>query len=140
MKLAHSTSSETAAPGPASQNTKLPTMEIPLLQIDAFAERLFEGNPAAVMPLAAWLDDDVLQHLAAENNLSETAFYLDQIPRSAPAAPEPVPAYHLRWFTPAMEVDLCGHATLAAAAQLFEDVHPQASRLLFWTRVARRVV
>ncbi|MEO7146533.1 MAG: PhzF family phenazine biosynthesis protein [Terrimesophilobacter sp.] len=109
-------------------------MEIPLWQIDAFAERLFEGNPAAVMSLTAWLDDDVLQHLAAENILSETAFYLCDLPESAPKAPEPVPTYHLRWFTPGMEVDLCGHATLATADHLFEDAHPEVSRLLLWTR------
>lgn len=105
-------------------------MEIPLIQIDAFAERLFEGNPAAVMPLTSWLDDSVLQGLAAENNLSETAF---TVPR-ADSPEEGVPAYDLRWFTPAVEVDLCGHATLATAAYLFADVHPEADRVLFHTR------
>lgn len=81
-------------------------MRIPFAQIDAFADRPFAGNPAAVMPLAAWLDDAVLQRIAAENNLSETAFV---IPDDSGEAD-----FELRWFTPAAEVALCGHATLAA--------------------------
>ncbi len=109
-------------------------VDLQLIQIDAFAERLFEGNPAAVMPLPAWLDDTLLQQLAAENNLSETAFYVAGLPTGIPAPPNADHAYHLRWFTPSVEVDLCGHASLATAAHLFEDVHPQASRLTFWTR------
>ncbi|MFY1691513.1 PhzF family phenazine biosynthesis protein [Plantactinospora sp. WMMB782] len=109
-------------------------MRLPLIQIDAFADRVFEGNPAAVMPLPDWLPDPVLQALAEENNLSETAFYTAQLPAGVEAPPGDDPAYHLRWFTPAVEVDLCGHATLATAGQLFDDVHPQARRLLFWTR------
>ena len=110
-------------------------MKLDIYQIDAFAAGPFEGNPAAVMPLTAdWLDDSVLQQLAEENNLSETAFYTAQLPVDAgPHDPEH-PAYHLRWFTPAVEVDLCGHATLATAAQIFEDVHPDADRIQFWTR------
>lgn len=81
-------------------------MRIPFAQIDAFADAPFAGNPAAVMPLSAWLDDTVLQAIAAENNLSETAFF---IPDDSGAAD-----FELRWFTPAAEVALCGHATLAA--------------------------
>ena len=80
-------------------------MRIPFAQIDAFAERAFGGNPAAVMPLAAWLADDVLQQIASENNLSETAFI---VPHEGEDAD-----FDLRWFTPAAEVALCGHATLA---------------------------
>ena len=80
-------------------------MKLPLFQVDAFAERPFGGNPAAVIPLDAWLPDDTLQAIAAENNLSETAF---TIPASGDAD------YELRWFTPATEVALCGHATLAS--------------------------
>lgn len=78
-------------------------------QVDAFTSRLFGGNPAAVCPLEAWLDDGLLQSIAAENNLSETAFFVksDQ-------------GFHLRWFTPLAEVKLCGHATLAAAHVIFE--------------------
>ncbi|RYE03663.1 MAG: PhzF family phenazine biosynthesis protein [Sphingomonadales bacterium] len=80
-------------------------MKIPFAQIDAFAGKAFEGNPAAVMPLDAWLDDDVLQRIAEENNLSETAFLV---------ATEGDADYELRWFTPGTEVALCGHATLAS--------------------------
>ncbi len=79
-------------------------MQIPLYQVDAFTGQLFRGNPAAVCPLERWLADETLQAIAAENNLSETAFYVPDGSR-----------YHLRWFTPAVEVDLCGHATLATA-------------------------
>jgi len=78
----------------------------PFFQVDAFASRPFEGNPAAVMPLAEWLPDDVMQSIAAENNLAETAF---TVPSGTDAAD-----YDLRWFTPTVEVDLCGHATLAS--------------------------
>jgi PhzF family phenazine biosynthesis protein len=109
-------------------------VQVPLLQIDAFAERPFEGNPAAVMPLPHWPSDAVLQAVAAENNLSETAFVVGRLPTGT-AAPDPAqPAFHLRWFTPAIEVDLCGHATLAAAAYLLEDVHPAADAVQLFTR------
>lgn len=77
---------------------------IPIYQIDAFTSRVFSGNPAAVCPLEGWLDDSVLQAIAQENNLSETAFFVPEAGR-----------YHIRWFTPVAEVDLCGHATLATA-------------------------
>jgi PhzF family phenazine biosynthesis protein len=79
-------------------------MEIPFYQVDAFTDRVFGGNPAAVCPLSEWLDDATLQSIAAENNLSETAFFVAE-----------EGGYHIRWFTPANEVDLCGHATLASA-------------------------
>jgi PhzF family phenazine biosynthesis protein len=108
-------------------------MQVPLIQIDAFAATPFEGNPAAVMPLPGWPDDGLLQSLARENNLSETAFLVADLPSEAGPVPDD-PAYHLRWFTPAIEVDLCGHATLASAAYLFEDVHPDSACLRFWTR------
>jgi phenazine biosynthesis protein PhzF family len=119
------------------------TVRLRLIQIDAFADRLFEGNPAAVMPLPSWLPEEVLQAVAAENNLSETAFYVADLPPGVAPPPGGEPAYHLRWFTPQVEVDLCGHATLATAGHLFDDVHPDAERLHFWTRsgwlaVARR--
>ncbi|MCY7338640.1 MAG: PhzF family phenazine biosynthesis protein [Sphingomonas bacterium] len=80
---------------------------LPFFQVDAFAAAPFEGNPAAVMPLDQWLDDALLQAIAAENNLSETAF---TVPSTSGEAD-----YDLRWFTPTVEVNLCGHATLAAA-------------------------
>jgi predicted PhzF superfamily epimerase YddE/YHI9 len=98
-------------------------MKLPLYQLDAFTQRLFGGNPAAVVVLDAWLPDGVLAAIAAENNLAETAFV---IPR-ADVAP-------LRWFTPAVEVDLCGHATLAAADVLFRYRFPQLDRLVFSTK------
>ncbi len=94
---------------------------LPFFQVDAFATKPFEGNPAAVMPLASWLPDDVLQGIAAENNLSETAF-------TVPDASGEVD-YHLRWFTPTVEVDLCGHATLASAHVLMTK-----DRIRFATR------
>lgn len=81
---------------------------LPFYQVDAFAERPFAGNPAAVMPLTEWLADDVMQAIAAENNLSETAFLV-------PRADRDEADFDLRWFTPTVEVDLCGHATLASA-------------------------
>lgn len=104
------------------------------MQIDAFADRVLAGNPAAVMPLPHWFPDDTLQAVAAENNLSETAFYLPGPPPGEPVPEGSDAAYRLRWFTPAVEVDLCGHATLATAGHLFDDVHPDGSRISFATR------
>lgn len=102
-------------------------MMIPFTQIDAFADRPFTGNPAAVMPLDAWLDDETLQAIAVENNLSETAFL---IPDASGAAD-----YELRWFTPAAEVALCGHATLASGHFIL-SVNPSVDRVTFRTRKA----
>lgn len=110
-------------------------MEIRLHQIDAFATAPFTGNPAAVMPLGDWPSDGVLAQLAEENNLSETAFYTAALPADVADRPDDgMPQYHLRWFTPAIEVELCGHATLAAAAQLFEDEHPNCNEIAFYSR------
>ena len=86
---------------------------LPFVQVDAFADRPFAGNPAAVMPLEAWLPDETLQAIAAENNLSETAF-------TVPAGGGGTADYELRWFTPTTEVALCGHATLASGHVLIE--------------------
>lgn len=83
-------------------------MRIPIYQVDAFSDRVFAGNPAAVCPLEAWLPDATLQAIAAENNLAETAFLVDEGGQ-----------LRIRWFTPALEIDLCGHATLASAWVLF---------------------
>jgi predicted PhzF superfamily epimerase YddE/YHI9 len=96
---------------------------VPIYQVDAFAAALFAGNPAAVCPLDAWLDDAILQAIATENNLAETAFF---VPREG--------GYHLRWFTPTNEVDLCGHATLASAFVVFEYLRPRADAVVFSTR------
>lgn len=104
-------------------------MKLPLFQIDAFTNHLFGGNPAAVVLLEDWLPDKVLAAIAAENNLAETAFVI-------PGANE-IP---LRWFTPTVEVDLCGHATLAAAHVLFRHFTPSANQLTFTTRSGNLVV
>ena len=98
-------------------------MQLTLYQVDAFAERVFEGNPAAVVPLSGWLPDDLLQAIAIENNLSETAFFVAEGER-----------YHLRWFTPQAEVDLCGHATLATAHVLFEHLNHRGDHIHFRSR------
>lgn len=86
-------------------------MNLPIYQVDAFTDKVFSGNPAAVCPLDDWLDSETMQAIAAENNLSETAFFVKQDDR-----------YELRWFTPETEVDLCGHATLAAAWVLYNEL------------------
>ncbi|MGH8278095.1 MAG: PhzF family phenazine biosynthesis protein [Gammaproteobacteria bacterium] len=98
-------------------------MRIPLYQIDAFTDELFHGNPAAVCPLEEWLPDDVMQKIAAENNLSETAFYV-------PSGEN----FQLRWFTPTTEVDLCGHATLASAYVIAHLRNSRVRRIVFTSR------
>jgi predicted PhzF superfamily epimerase YddE/YHI9 len=98
-------------------------MNLPLYQVDAFASALFRGNPAAVCPLDEWLPDAVMQAIAAENNLSETAFFVGSSGE-----------YQLRWFTPRIEVELCGHATLASAYVIFNHLEPTRAALNFDTR------
>ncbi|MFI8559136.1 PhzF family phenazine biosynthesis protein [Pseudomonas putida] len=98
-------------------------MQLEIFQVDAFSAEPFGGNPAAVIPLESWLPDDLLQRIAEENNLSETAYFV----RNGET-------FDLRWFTPAVEVDLCGHATLASAYVLFEQLGEQAEVLRFNTR------
>jgi len=100
-------------------------MKIPLYQLDAFADRLFTGNPAAVCPLGSWLPDETLLSIAAENNLSETAFL---VPRGED--------WELRWFTPRLEIDLCGHATLAAGEVVLKRLKPGTRAVRFHTRRA----
>ena len=104
-------------------------MKLPIHQIDAFAGRRFAGNPAAVCPLERWLPDELMQAIAAENNLAETAFTVKR-----------GDDYELRWFTPAVEVDLCGHATLAAAWVVFEALEPQRRSVTFHSRSGPLVV
>ncbi len=104
-------------------------MKIPLYQIDAFTGRLFGGNPAAICPLEDWLDDATLQAIARENNLSETAFFIDR-----------GEYFDLRWFTPAREVDLCGHATLATAFLLLGELEAGGDEVHFETRSGRLTV
>uniref|UniRef100_UPI004048ADAE PhzF family phenazine biosynthesis protein n=1 Tax=Shewanella baltica TaxID=62322 RepID=UPI004048ADAE len=95
-------------------------MRIPIFQVDAFTKRRFAGNPAAVMLLECFLDDAVLQQMAAENNLAETAFLVLD-----------AGDYLLRWFTPTTEVPLCGHATLASAAVVMERLQPSRTKVVF---------
>lgn len=101
-------------------------MDLKLYQVDAFTSRLFGGNPAAVVPLEDWLPDETLQALAMENNLAETAFF---IPHKGPEAD-----FHLRWFTPTLEMDLCGHATLAAAHTLKRHLGYKPDSVRFMSR------
>ena len=98
-------------------------MQLSLYQVDAFTDRLFAGNPAAVCPLDTWLPDTTMQAIAAENNLSETAFF---VPRGDD--------YDLRWFTPTVETDLCGHATQASGFVVMTRLAPQRSSVRFHTR------
>jgi PhzF family phenazine biosynthesis protein len=98
-------------------------MDLPIYQVDAFANNVFAGNPAAVCPLRTWPADSLLQSIAAENNLSETAFFVKH-----------GAGYDLRWFTPSTEVDLCGHATLASAWVIFEKLEPGRAAVTFETR------
>ena len=95
-------------------------MSLKLYQVDAFTSKVFGGNPAAVVPLDTWLPDSVMQAIAAENNLAETAFFVPE-----------TDGYGLRWFTPALEVPLCGHATLASAFVLFTEIAPHLEAIEF---------
>jgi PhzF family phenazine biosynthesis protein len=94
-----------------------------LYQIDAFTDKLFGGNPAGVIPLESWPSDQLMQSIAAENNLAETAFFV-------PEGDD----YHIRWFTPGVEVDLCGHATLAAAYVLYNEMGYRRDQIRFQSR------
>ncbi len=94
-----------------------------IYQIDAFTNQLFGGNYAAVCPLDEWLDDEILQKIAIENNYPETAFFIPDDEN-----------FHLRWFTPAYEVDLCGHATLATAHMIFQHTDYNRSEVIFNSR------
>lgn len=99
-------------------------MQIPLYQVDAFTSKVFAGNPAAVCPLESFPSDSILQSIAAENNLAETAFFVSKGEGQ----------FALRWFTPACEVDLCGHATLASAYVLFHELGQRGDLLRFETK------
>lgn len=104
-------------------------LAIPIYQIDAFTSKLFGGNPAAICPLSSWLKDATLQSIARENNLSETAFIVGGNGR-----------YHLRWMTPEVEVDLCGHATLATAFLVFHHLEPGREEVVFDTKSGELIV
>jgi PhzF family phenazine biosynthesis protein len=105
-------------------------MKLPIYQVDAFAESVFKGNPAAVVPLEDWIDDSLMQQIALENNLSETAFFVKN--EDAQAGLEG--SYHIRWFTPEYEIDLCGHATLASAYVIKNFVEPHVQDIHFTTQ------
>lgn len=140
-------------------------MKLTIYQVDAFAEKVFQGNPAAVIPLQNWIDDDLMQKIALENNLSETAFFCKapSIPQgesgsaqssflqnannslaslksgvsevdNSPLGGEE--AYHIRWFTPEYEIDLCGHATLASAYVIKNFIEPHLTEISFSTQKA----
>jgi PhzF family phenazine biosynthesis protein len=104
-------------------------MTLPIYQIDAFTDRLFAGNPAAVVPLETWLSDEAMSNIACENNLAETAFF---VPNEN--------GFHIRWFTPTVEVDLCGHATLAAAYVIFNIQRYESDTIRFASRSGELVV
>ena len=99
-------------------------MKIPIYQVDAFASEIFKGNPAAVCPLKEWLPDQVMQNIAMENNLSETAFFI-----------EDSDIFHIRWFTPKAELDLAGHPTLASAHILINEYKKNNRSLIFKTKI-----
>lgn len=98
-------------------------MKLPIYQVDAFTSKLFSGNPAAVCPLEYWLEEKVMQSIAAENNLAETAFFVKK-----------ENYFELRWFTPEAEVDLCGHATLASAFVIFNILKGEKEKIIFQTK------
>ena len=104
-------------------------MEFDQYQVNAFTQRQFGGNPAAIVPLEEWLPTDMMQAIAAENNLSETAFFVAE-----------GDGFGLRWFTPEVEVELCGHATLATSHVLFHELHSDLDELRFQTRSGELVV
>lgn len=98
-------------------------MKLQMFQVDAFTSKPFGGNPAAVVPLTEWPADETLRNIAAENNLSETAFFVKKGDK-----------YHIRWFTPTIEVNLCGHATLASAHVIFNELSTEGSEIKFYSR------
>ena len=98
-------------------------MKLTLYQVDAFADRLFTGNPAAVIPLKKWINDELMQKLAMENNLAETVFFVPSKKKKAD--------FDIRWFTPELEINLCGHATLASAYVIFEILKIKKKKVIF---------
>lgn len=107
-------------------------MKLKLYQVDAFTDKLFGGNPAAVVPLKKWLPDELMQQLAMENNLAETVFFVPSEKKGAD--------YDIRWFTPALEINLCGHATLASAYVVFEIVKEKKKKVVFDSKSGLLVV
>src|SRR4029079_15918665 len=126
-------------------------MKLDIYQVDAFAEELFKGNPAAVIPLTEWLPTELMQQIAMENNLSETVFFVpvpggpiintftDPLAISAIVSEETI-SYEIRWFTPAIEINLCGHATLASAYVLFNLLDHPTDTIIFSSASGELVV
>lgn len=104
-------------------------MKLPIYQVDAFTDQLFGGNPAAICPLNEWLSDELMQKIAVENNLAETAFFV-----------KTNTGYKLRWFTPEYEIDLCGHATLASAHIIYTELGYTGNEIHFETVKAGTLV
>ncbi len=104
-------------------------MKLAIYQIDAFTDKIFGGNPAAVIPLTEWLSDELMQKIAAENNLAETVFFVPE-----------GDGYHIRWFTPELEIDLCGHATLTSAFVLYEYLGYDKPELIFYSKSGKLIV
>ena len=104
-------------------------MKIPIYQVDAFASEVFKGNPAAVCPLKEWLPDEVMQKIAQENNLSETAFFINK-----------EDSFDIRWFTPISELDLAGHPTLATAHVIIEELNLKFNKIIFKTKIGDSLI
>lgn len=104
-------------------------MNLKFYQVDAFTSKVFGGNPAAVVPLENWIGDDLMQNIAMENNLSETAFFVKENSH-----------YHIRWFTPVNEVDLCGHATLASSFVIFNFIEKNSDQIRFISKSGELIV
>ena len=101
-------------------------MTLPIYQVDAFASKLFTGNPAAVVPLQEWISDELMQKIGMENNLAETVFFVP--------SPKGEGQFDIRWFTPASEINLCGHATLASAYILYQYLNYKESQIIFHSK------
>ena len=104
-------------------------MKIPIYQVDAFTSKVFKGNPAAVCPLNEWLPDDIMQEIAKENNLSETAFFINK-----------KGVFDIRWFTPLSELDLAGHPTLATAHVIIEELNLKLKEIIFKTKIGDTLI
>ena len=104
-------------------------MKIPIYQVDAFTSEVFKGNPAAVCPLKEWLPDEIMQKIAQENNLSETAFFVNK-----------EDSFDIRWFTPVSELDLAGHPTLATAHVIIEELNLKFDKIIFKTKIGDSLI
>lgn len=116
-------------------------MTLTIYQIDAFTNKLFNGNPAAVIPLEKWLDDQLMQKIALENNLSETVFFVPAENQTSPGSiRNGTFDFEIRWFTPLVEINLCGHATLASAFVIFSELDFKKTKVVFHSKSGNLVV